>query len=359
MNKNNTSFKSLLIVILLMIGYQNSWAVKKKTGQSGMTYLAIGMCARENAMGDAGTAISNGINGLWHNPAALSDISFLQVTMNQVNWLVDTRLSGIGMALSLGSWGVVGLDLTYMDWGKIQGTAVVDRSVDPRGFVLTGDIGVKDYAIGFAYARRVSDKFTLGMKIKYAHENLGNAAYAVNEYTDESTGDIIHEMENKEWKMSDWGFDFGTIYEVGWKSLAVGMTLQNLSSDMKYYYDEFQMPTELKIGMYMDLLELINPDHPYLKWNIAVDAVHPVDYTEQVHLGTELVFQDYVALRGGYKFNHDVETLSLGIGVSYAISDIRLSVDYAYTKANYFEDINRFSVYFQLLIPKIKVQQIM
>lgn len=332
-------------LLLLVILVQNSWAVKNKTGQSGMTYLAIGMCARENAMGNAGTALSNGINGLWHNPAALSDIKFIEVTINQVNWLVDTRLSGLGAAISLGSWGVIGLDLTYMDWGEIQGTAAVDRAVDPRGFVLTGELGVKDYAVGFAYARRISNKFTIGLKIKYAHENLGNAAYAVSEFTDEN-GDIVYDMENKEWKISDWGFDFGTIYEVGWNSLAVGMALQNLSSDMKYFYDEFQMPMQLKVGMYMDLLQLLHPDHKYLKWNLAVDAVHPVDYTEQVHLGSELVFHDNIALRGGYKFNHDVETFSLGIGVSYIIAGVGFTVDYAYTKANYFEDINRFSVYF-------------
>jgi hypothetical protein len=146
--------------------------------------------------------------------------------------------------------------------------------------------------------------------------------------------------------MSDWGFDVGTIYEVGWNSLAVGMTLQNLSSDLKYFYDEFQMPTALKVGLYMNMLELIKPNYETLNWNIAIDAVHPVDYTEQLHLGTELVFQDNIAVRGGYKFNHDVETLSLGIGVSYELAGVGFTIDYAYTKANYFDDINRFSVYF-------------
>ncbi len=66
-----------------------------------------------------------------------------------------------------------------MDFGEIIGTQRVDKSVDYRGFVTTGDIGVEDYAIGFAYARRINDKFALGFKMKRLHENLGRAFYVV------------------------------------------------------------------------------------------------------------------------------------------------------------------------------------
>ena len=63
-------------------------AGKKKVAQSGMGYLAISMGARESAMGDAATAITKGIQGMWHNPSVLADIDRFAISIHQVNWMV-------------------------------------------------------------------------------------------------------------------------------------------------------------------------------------------------------------------------------------------------------------------------------
>lgn len=312
-----------------------------------MTYLGISMSARETAMGDAGTASVKGIQGLWHNPAVLADIPQMAAAFNQVNWLIDTKLYGAGFAYSLGNWGTIGIDVTYMDFGEIMGTQRVDKEVDYRGFITTGDIGVEDYAIGFAYARRINDKFVLGLKIKRLHERLGTASYVTDEYEDTVTGEKVRERKTKEWAIDDWGLDFGTVYDVGWKGLSFAMTMQNFSRDMKYWYEEFQTPMALRMGMAMDVAELWSEGNDNLDLLVSIDAIHPNDHTERIHFGTELVLMERVALRGGYKFNHEIESFTAGLGLNFDFGGITGVMDYAYGTAEYFSEINRFSISFQ------------
>jgi hypothetical protein len=318
-------------------------AEKKRLGQSGVTYLAISVCARESGMGDAGTATVQGINGMWHNPSVLADVEGLKISLNHVHWLVDTRLSGAALAYTIKNWGTFALDLTYMDYGEVMGTKAVDRSIDPRGYILTGDLGIKDYAIGFAYSRRINEKFSFGLKIKRIHENLGTASYVTDEYQDPESGEWIRTRDEKEWKLNDWGLDFGTVYNVGWKGLTVAMVMQNLSRDLKYFYEEFQLPLTLKMGIAMDMAQLFLPTEKDIRMLIAVDAIRPIDYSERIHIGSEFILKNIFALRAGYKFNHDVESLTLGIGVNFELAGIPFTIDYAYTKADYFKDVNRFS----------------
>ncbi len=341
--------KILIVTILLNLFLCVVFAFsgqKNRVAQSGMAYLGISMSARTNAMGDASTAIVKGIQGMWHNPSALADINRIAFTLNQVDWLVDTKLYGAAIAYSLGNWGTVGIDLTYMDWGVIQGTRPVDRAVNPRGFELTGKIAVEDYAIGFAYARRISDKFAMGFKVKRLHESLGNKSYVVDEYTDTETGETVRTNKMKVWSMDDWGIDFGTIYNVGWKDLTLAMTMMNFSRNMKYFYEEFQTPMTLRLGVSIDLMQLWAIQSDNLDMIFAVDALHPNDHTESLHIGTECVLMKRFAIRGGYKSNHGVESLTFGLGLTFDYSGIEGYFDYAYGTANYFKDINRFSVHF-------------
>ena len=333
----------LILGTLLLLSFCSLVWAKNKVAQSGMTYLGISMGARESGMGDAATAAVRGIQGLWHNPAVLADIDGLALSLNQVDWLVETNLYGIGVAYSWKNWGTVALDLTYMDFGEIMGTKRVDKSVDYRGFVLTGDIGVQDYAIGLAFSRRINDKFAVGFKIKRLHENLGKASYVIEEYDDPATGEKIRTRREKQWQIDDWGLDFGTIYNVGWKSLTFAMTMQNFSRDMKYWYEEFQTPMMLKIGLMMDLLDLYSSGLENMDLNFSVDALHPNDHTERVHVGGELVLMNRFALRGGYKFNHEVESFTFGVGLNFNFGGIHGFLDYAYGAADYFKDINRFT----------------
>jgi hypothetical protein len=308
-----------------------------------MTYLGISLGARESAMGNASVASVHGIQGLFYNPALIASIKNLGVTMNQVNWLADTKLYGVGIAKGLGRFGSIGFDLVYMDYGTIMGTQRVDKSVNDRGFITTGNINAEDYAIGMAYAYQVNDRFSFGFKVKYAHEDLGNVPIAVGVIDQASQ---IYEYEDRNWSLNQWGFDFGGYYQTGYKDLALGVAFQNYSGDMQYWLDAFQMPLVIRMGISMDISEFVMPDNENFNFTASVDGLHPIDYLEQIHVGGEIEYLKVLALRAGYQFNHDVETFSAGFGVNFRYQGYHGSLDYAYTSAEYFEDLNRFSLSF-------------
>lgn len=320
----------------------SSFAQMKKVGQSGMTYLSISLSARESAMGAAGIAGKAGPQSLFYNPASLTESPGFSMALNQVNWLADTHIIGMGAAWSSRRFGSFGLDLIYVDYGDIMGTRRVDKSVDARGYTLTGNLNIQDYAIGLSYAYPVNDRFSFGGKFKIVHEDLGTAPIAV-EVIDQDNE--IYRMEEREWKLSHWGLDVGAFYKTGFKDLALAVAFLNYSTDMQYWREVFQMPLVLKMGLAMDVLKVFE-NNEHIQLNMAIDALHPIDYEERVHLGAEFVYMNVVALRTGYQFNHDVENFSAGFGLMFQFQGVEGSLDYAYTSAEYFENVNRFSLGF-------------
>jgi len=77
--------------------------------------------------------------------------------------------------------------------------------------------------------------------------------------------------------------------------------------------------------------------------NLAIDAIHPRDYTERIHIGGEYWYNDMIAIRSGYKFNYDEEGLTAGVGFKYNISGVNLKVDYSYSDFGRFNAVSRFS----------------
>lgn len=342
----NKPILSQLLVLLFLFGLGVSAQAQKKVAQAGMTYLAISPSARQSAMGDAAVASVQGIDGLFYNQAALADIPQFAVVANQVNWLVETKLYGVGAAFKLGSYGTIGIDLLYMDYGVITGTRRVDKSVDERGFILTGDIGVEDYALGLSYAYRVSDRVAFGGKVKLAHEDLGEAAFASGTAVNPETGQDELTFDTQRWTLSHIGFDFGGLYYTGYKSLKFAFAFQNFSTDMKFWAEKFQMPFTIRMGLAMDLVDWLAPENQNIQLHVMADALHPNDNRERIYLGTEAIFLKRFALRGGYKFNHDVEALSFGLGVNFSYGGVRANLDYAYGSTDFFSDISRFSMRF-------------
>ena len=107
--------------------------------------------------------------------------------------------------------------------------------------------------------------------------------------------------------------------------------------------DAFQLPLTFLMGAAVDLFEVLamNGDNTLL---FALDALHPRDYTERLHIGAEFGFMDMAFVRAGYKFNYDVESLSLGGCVKFSLAGIDLRADVAYSMIEYFDNVMKFTV---------------
>jgi hypothetical protein len=141
-------------------------------------------------------------------------------------------------------------------------------------------------------------------------------------------------------ELSAIAFDFGTIFYPGFKSFRFGMSVRNFSNAVKYEVYNFQLPLTFKIGIGMDILDLLG-EHPDQSLLLAIDAVHPRDYTQRLQIGAEYSI-NVIRLRAGYKFNYDEEGLCLGAGIDVDY----FKLDYAYSVFDAFSDelVNRISV---------------
>lgn len=322
----------LLILALILITPLQSFAVKK-LGQTGLDFFDVCVGARPAAMAEAYTVISDDANAIFHNPAGIAQMEAkkFDLTVSRTQWFADISYNAVGLAINGGIWGNFGLSLIPApDYGDIFGTVVSDNA---QGYEETGPVDVSAFAMGLAYGRKLTDKFMIGGHVKYAYQHLGSNPMLDPE--PDPGEDSIYIQVNE---VSTMAYDFGTIFYPGFKSLRFGMSVRNFSGAVNYEVYNFQLPLTFKIGIGMDVLDLFG-EHPGQSFLLAIDAVHPRDYTQRLLIGGEYSI-GVLKLRAGYKFNYAEEGLCAGCGIH--TNGIKL--DYAYSAFGAFDMVNRVTV---------------
>jgi hypothetical protein len=324
--------KILTIVFISIVVVIPAQAAMKKVGQSGLQFLKIDMSARSAGMGSAFTMMGNDANSMFHNPSGIAYFdSKYDFFLTNTTWIADISYIGGGLLLNFGDVGSFGLNFLTADYGEIIGTRITSTEA---GFEETGNIGgdVSSYMVGLVYAKKLSENFAMGGQLKYVVQNLAKSQITPG-----------GEMVNND--VSGIAWEFGTTYYPGLvESFRFGMSIKNFSQALQYEQEEFELPLTFLIGFAVDAFDIIgNVDQETHSLMIAMDAVHPRDYTERIHLGAEYWFMDMIALRSGYKFNYDEEGYSLGAGAKLNVGGLNIKLDYAYTDFGVFDSVNRIS----------------
>lgn len=312
-----------------------------KVGTSGAQFLKIGIGARAVAMSEAYVAVVNDASAVFWNPAGLVLVEKNDLLLSHTEWVADIGLQAAAFAKTLEGIGTVGLSFCYLGSGEMDVTTVMD----PQG---TGEtFRYSDFMLGASYARWLTDKFAMGGSVKYVREDFG--------IVDPNTQDDI--------TASAWGVDVGTLYFTGYKSLRMGMSVQNFGPELSppgivedYFdydpdrgeyitetptdYRNYHMPLIFRVGLAMDLLD--TEDHFV---TACVEADHPNDNVERINMGAEYWLMNMIAFRAGYMARHDSQTISFGAGFKFDIRDLGdVRVDYAYTDLGILEGVHRFSM---------------
>ena len=321
------------IVMLSLVLAAPAHAVIKKTAQTGLQFLKSDMSARSAGMGSAFVMVGNDATAMFHNPAGIAYItSGFDAFATMTQWIADISYSAGGVAYSLGNLGTVGLNFVSADYGTIIGTVVSDVEA---GYEETGNLDVGALSVGAVYARQLTDKFTVGGQVRYAYQHLGSSTIPTA---------VAGETEEVENEVTGLAYEIGTIFYPGlFSSLRMGMSIKNFSPQFKYQEEAFQLPLTFVMGFAVDAFEILGMGGSS-SLLLAMDAIHPRDYTERIHLGAEFGFMNMAFLRAGYKFNYDVESLSLGGGINYSLGGIGLKVDAAYSLMEDFDNVMRFTI---------------
>ena len=309
----------------------------QQLAQTGMKFLSVSLDARAAAMGSAITALANASStAMFYNPAAMARLQTVShLSVGRVQWIGDVDYNAGTVALSPadGQYGVFGVSVVAVDYGRLQETVRADND---RGYEDVGKFSPSALSAGVGYAQALTDRFSVGGNVKYVRQSLGSSVMR-------RSGDGFLEQDRT---ASTIAFDFGVIYRTGFRSLNFAVGARNFSQELTYAEESFELPLTMHIGVAMDMIDLTSMDQDMHSLLLSVDAQRPRDYPEQLQTGLEYRFMDMVALRAGYIYPSDEQGFSLGVGLQPSLRGFEFGFDYAYTHFGDFGNVNRLSAEF-------------
>ena len=330
---------AIIIALLTVAMLSPGFGADKKLAQTGFQFLSVVPQARAAAMGEAYTTIDGQSSSLFFNPANLARTqAFIDIGLNQQSWIADIDYLSASFLINpaRGAWGTFGVSIVSVNYGDVQGT-MVDPSSD-LGYVDTDIYTPSAYAVGFGYAKSLTDRFSVGGQVKYATQSIGSNLLPILDDEDNVVG-----TEKADNTLGVMAFDFGTIYVTGFKSLVFGMSVTNFSQEVKFENESFQLPLTFRMGISMDLYDLVDAASENHDFLFSLDALHPRAYSERLQIGAEYCFMNMFALRGGYLYNYDERGLTAGVGVQKAFGNRKIAFDYAYTPFGIFDNVQQLS----------------
>jgi hypothetical protein len=316
-----------IFLSLLLIGGMGACALSQKVASTSMQFFKVMPCARATALGDAYSVWATGAESVFWNPSGVALTEGYDVSLTYIKWIFDARQYALSLASSLGSFGAIGLQFQYIDYGDFEETVLTRPYIKelPNPGINGNTFKPYSYVAGVTYAKSLTEKFSMGVSAKYAHESL----YNDGEYT---TVDSNGTATSYKTYTGAFLFDFGMRYNTGFKSIQVGAAIQNFGPDFVYAVEKQHAPMVFRVGIAADF---IGPDALFLvttndRLGIAFDLFQPNDYEQQMHLGVEYQFAKIVSLRAGYKFNYDSEGLTFGVGLIQNLGGTNWRLDYSY-----------------------------
>jgi hypothetical protein len=328
---------SSVLIFNLIIAVCNLYG--QKVGTTSLQFLKVMPTARATAMGDAFVSLASGSESVFWNPAGITSTEKHEIGSTMTFWLFDTRQSAISYAVNLNELNILGMELgwlglqlQYVDFGEIEETKVdclefvgsgSDKKYNPG---LTGLMfSPKSYVVGLSYAQQFTDRFSAGITAKYVYESLwrDSKVTIINQYGVEETYNTYASLVL---------YDFGMHYRTGFRSIELGVAIQNFGPQVKFAKEYYPAPLAFRIGASTNLIGPEAMLYPVEKNKLtfAYDIFHPNDYAQQMHFGLEYSFSDLLFLRAGYKWNYDNEKLTLGAGIQYGFDGYNLMFDYSY-----------------------------
>lgn len=289
-----------------------------KVGMSGGQFLKIAHGARGSAMAGAVSALTNDLSSVYWNPAGIAELPSLTVEFDYTGWFAGMNHNFAAVGMPLGDNFAFAIHYTGLSTDEMERTTI-ER---PDG--LNSYFTANDISVGASFAGYLTDQFSFGITARYLSNSIAQA---------DAVG---------------FSFDVGTKYKTGIQGLVLGVSLHGLTTELTYTGNEFNTTMKLVEEQWsapVDVAYMSNPfDIPLLfRANAACDiykdednyVVGAIDFTttsdspEQFAIGAEWIWHNLLALRAGYRFGHDTQGFSGGIGINYQTSVFGGRIDYS------------------------------
>ena len=333
-----TSMLTLMLAAVALLGLSGTALAVSGAGAIALEF-PIG--ARYNALGEAGTALSQDVTAMWWNPGAFAfatDISDKRLHIMQSKLVPDLAddiaLYWAGYATR--AWGgSVGFNLTYLSMGEQQAT-------DDSGFegkLFTSNM----WAAGLTYGTRISPNMGLGMGVKFFRDNL-----APDDVTQDGRGG----------SGSTFAVDAGLLIKVPSLKSNIGVAISNLGPNITHVDADQSdpLPRKFTVGIarsiyasdVMSLLFVSDVLTPLLSWdNGSQDYGIGLDFDEaEFGGGVEWEYDGSLFVRFGYKKGTgEIDGPTFGFGLQLG-KWVGQNIEFSYAsvpQAQGLSDVNRIS----------------
>jgi len=370
--------------------FKDSLLGQINTITTAVPFLQIAPDSRAGGMGDYGVATSPDVNSIHWNPAklafaekefgfAISYTPWLRALVNDIN------LAYISGYKKLKNDQALGASLLYFSLGNIDFTN--------ENAEKTGSFNPNEWAFDLAYSRKLGEKFSGGLALRYIYSNLTGGISIQNNTISTHAGTSV---------AADLSGYYLTDLEISNKDakLALGLNISNIGAKISYTDTKSKdfIPTNFRLGTNLlielddynsisfgaDVNKLLVPTPPvYYKNSLGGDSIStdgtkvvqagedptnisvasalfsswgdaPAGFKEELKeftysIGAEYWYDKQFAIRAGYF--HEAETkgnrkfFTLGAGLRYNV----FGLDFAYliaSQRNPLENTLRFTLTF-------------
>jgi len=309
----------VLLILALAAPQASSTEIFEKVGTVGFQFLEIGACPRGVAMGEAMVAASEGVEAIYWNPAGLRHLRGPTAHFSYGTWPAEISHQFVAFAMEPGFVpGIMGVSVTALSMDPMT----LRTATSPEGVGVEFDPG--DIAIGVTYTRVFTDRFSAGGTLRWVHSSLGD----LSGLGEPGLGDFFVETVVG---------DFGTLYDTGFRSLRIGLCIQNMGAEATYIDEPVPVPATFKFGVSMNVFETRGQTV-----TIATEFKHPSDTSEKINVGAEYSLNDMYFLRAGYKLNYDEDSFTAGGGAMLTVGALgTVGIDYSYSDFGYLGAVHR------------------
>lgn len=326
--------KKLILILIILIGAGNIFAQNPNLGTAGAQFLQLPVGARSEAMGGAAVGLTDDASSVFWNPAGMVKVKNVQAHFSYMNWFDLFDFNAASLVYNNGDMGTFGASMIIFSTDQME----ITTEEEPNGTGRYFD--ASDIALGISYAKYLTDRFSVGLTVKYVNQRIWN--------------------ENA----SGFAFDIGTQYKLDFQNLTIAMCMTNFGPDLQFdgpdldfvyrkdddyplsrltpsrlKTEEYPLPLHFQVGIGFDVFE-----YDFLKMRGAIDVSHPNDNNERAHFGTELSFYDRFFVRAGYKHNYDDQDFTFGAGANVLLGATGIYFDYAYSLYDILPSVHRVSV---------------
>ena len=297
------------LILILLIFPEWAWG-QAKVGTAGAQFLELGVSARAVGMGDAFLSLCDDASAVYYNPAGLTQLVDRQAMFTHIAMPADISYEFAALAYPTPKFGGVwGVGFYMLNSGDM------DFATYPTATSPSQTFSAKEYALGFSYARSLTDRFNVGITLK-----------------------MIDELYDTE-RATGWAADMGTLYDTGFKGFKIGMMISNFGSDIKFIKESYPLPMNFRFGGVVDIVRRENHQAVF-----SIEGSHPNDNMEKFNTGIEYWYKNMFSLRVGDYISYDAGGFSAGAGARLNVSKIKLNFDYGYHDMGLLNSIHRFSV---------------